>query len=90
MTTYENWRVKELQLVYFQNTARFKSGKDRALRWAWRQIDGALRMVVDPVCPQGSRRREALKELLYAVTPAKRRGMANITGACDGGDQRSE
>lgn len=34
--------------------------------------------MVDPVFPKGSNRREILKNVFYTLTPAERRGVANI------------
>lgn len=78
VTTYENWRVKELQLVYFQNTERLKGRFGLASRYVWYWVDRCLREVVDPLFPKGSRRRERLKDIFYSLTTAKRRGIAEI------------
>lgn len=74
--TRENWRVKELQLVYFQNTERLRGWGDIIWRRLWYCVDRALRIVIDPICPKGSKRREVLKDIFYMFTPAKRRGAA--------------
>lgn len=78
VTTYENWRTKELQLVYFQNTEKIKGNLDLTSRYVWCWVDRGLRSVADPFFPVGSRRRERLKDVLYTLTPAKRRGAAQI------------
>lgn len=78
ITTRETWRVKELQLVYFQNTERIKGHGDLLGRYIWYGADRCLRVVVDPICPKGSVRREKLKNVFYAITQAKRRGVAEI------------
>lgn len=78
VTTYEDWRVKELQLVFFQATERIKGRRDLIGRYIWYWFDRLLRAAVDPICPKGSRRREWLKDVFYAVTRRKRRGVADI------------
>lgn len=78
ITTCEGRRVKERQLVFFRDTERIRGPLDEAGRFLWSGADRALRAVVDPVMPKGSRRREAVKKVYYAVTPAKRRGVANV------------
>lgn len=75
VTTRERWRVRELQLVFFQNTEKLRGRGDLIVRRLWRWADLFLRAVVDPLCPKGSRRREVLKDVFYMVTPAKRRGV---------------
>lgn len=78
VTTYEHWKVKELQLVYFQNTEKIRDSFDLICRYLWYWTDRSLRAVVDPVFPKGSNRREILKNVFYTLTPAERRGVANI------------
>ena len=78
VTTKEMWRVKDLQMVFFSDTEKIRSRLDLARRCLWSVVDRGLRAVVDPVMPKGSVRRERLKKIFYAITPAKQRGMANI------------
>lgn len=78
VTTREHWRVKELQMVFFSATERIKNRVGLVLRVLWFWIDKALRFVVDPIMPKGTRRREFIKDIFYSVTPAKRRGVAEI------------
>lgn len=78
VTTKERWRVCEKQLVFFRNTERIRGIGDLLKRWLWYGADRALRSMVDPIFPKGSRRRERLKDLFYTLTPAKRRGVASI------------
>lgn len=78
VTTREVWQVSERQLVFFQNTERIRGMGDLIKRRLWYGTDRTLRKVVDPIFPKGSRRRERLKDLFYTLTPAKRRGIANI------------
>ena len=78
VTTKEQWRVCERQLVFFRSTERIRGIGDSMKRRLWYGADRALRSMVDPVFPKGSRRRERLKNLFYALTPAKRRGVASI------------
>ncbi|NLH01732.1 MAG: DUF4422 domain-containing protein [Clostridiales bacterium] len=78
VTTYEQWRVKELQLVFFSDTDRIKGCGDLIKRQIWFGIDRTLRTIIDPLMPKGSKRRESLKNIFYTLFPAKRRGAANI------------
>ncbi len=78
VTTYEHWRVKELQLVFFSDTDRIKSPMDLFRRYLWAALDRGLRWIADPILPKGSRRREWAKDVFYAVLPVKRRGIAEI------------
>lgn len=78
ITTKEQWRVQELQLIFFRDTDRFKGLLDYLKRVVWSRLDRGIRALVDPVMPKGSRRREFLKKIYYAITPARRRGVAEI------------
>jgi len=78
VTTYEQWKVKELQLVFFSSTERIKSKGDLFRRQLWYYADRLLRKVTDPIFPKGSEQRENLKKLLFRLTGAKRRGAAEI------------
>lgn len=78
ITTREQWRVCERQLVFFRDTERIHGTGDLIRRRLWYAADRTLRRLIDPAFPIGSRRREQLKNFLYAYTPAKRRGVANI------------
>lgn len=78
VTTKENWKVKELQLVFFSNTEVIKGRIDLAKRCTWSFVDKWLRVIIDPIMPKGTRRRELLKSVFYKITPAKQRGVANI------------
>lgn len=78
ITTREHWRIKELQLIYFRDTERLKSPLDGVKRRIWTVVDQCARAIIDPVFPKGSQRREQLKALYYTMTPARRRGVAEI------------
>lgn len=78
VTTKEDWKVKELQLVFFSNTEKIKGRFDLLKRSSWSIADKALRAIIDPMMPKGTRRREFLKSIFYKVTPAIERGVANI------------
>lgn len=78
ITTCEQWRVKERQLVFFRDTERIKSPWDEAWRYMQGCADRAVRAVVDPVMPKGSRGREICKKIYYKATRAEVRGVANI------------
>lgn len=76
-TKYDDVKIKELQLAFFTNTERINGIIPLLSYYLWTYIDGLLRLAVDPICPKGSKRRESLKDIFYAITPAKRRGIAN-------------
>ncbi|BDF71430.1 hypothetical protein CE91St41_13430 [Oscillospiraceae bacterium] len=78
ITTHENWKVKELQLVFFRETDKLKGPLDVARRTLGYEGDKVVRAVVDPLFPKGSERREKLKDIYYGITHAKRRGKAEI------------
>lgn len=78
ITTCEAWSIKEVQLVFFADTDRIKNWGDLAKRYIWYGLDRALRVIVDPIMPKGSRRRETVKNIFYRVCPMKRRGAAVI------------
>lgn len=78
VTTYESWRVKELQLVYFNDTDRIKSHYDLFKRQTWYVTDRLLRKLVDPIMPKGTKSRESAKRIIFSIFPSKKRGMANI------------
>ena len=75
---WEQWRVKELQLVFFRDTEKIRGRMDLVKRCLWSGLDRVLRVIVDPLLPKGSRRREAVKHIFYYITHAKQRGVANI------------
>lgn len=78
LETREHWRIKELQLVYFRSTEKLKSKAAIFRGHIWCGIDHLLRCLVDPFFPKGSSQREFLKNIYYSVTPAKRKGAAEI------------
>lgn len=79
VTTYEQWKVKEVQLVFFSDTDKVKNRMDLFKRYAWYCFDRSMRYVFDPLMPKGTARREKLKDILFAFFPNKRRGAANVT-----------
>ena len=78
VTTYEQWKLKELQMVFFQNTEHIRGLADLLRRYIWGEIDCGLRAAIAPILPKGSFRREIVKHYFYVLTPAKRRGVASI------------
>lgn len=78
ITTKETWRVGELQLAFFSNTERFKGKGDLLKRQGWYYADRYLRKIIDPIFPKGTESREKLKKIFFALTGAKRRGVAEI------------
>ena len=69
---FENWKIKELQLVLFLDTRPVRGACDLYLRKMKRRGDRVLRMLLDPLFPKGSLRRERLKALKSAI---QRRGI---------------
>lgn len=69
---FENWKIKELQLVLFLDTRPVRGACDLWLRRMKRWGDRVLRMLLDPLFPKGSLRRERLKALKSAI---QRRGI---------------
>lgn len=78
ITTREQWRIKELQLIYFRDTGRITGPFNYFTHAVWSCIDYNLRNMIDPIMPKGSRRREFLKKIYYGITPAKCHGIAEI------------
>lgn len=78
ISTKENWRVKEVQLVFFKDTDRIRGKADLIKRIAWLRIDRAARFIIDPILPKGTKRRETIKDIFYTITSAKRRGVADV------------
>lgn len=78
VTTKEHWRVRERQLVFFRDTERIHGTGDLAKRRLCYEADRILRIIVDPIFPKGTQRREKLKNIFYTWTPAKQRGVAKI------------
>lgn len=76
ITKLEKWRIRELQLVLFDDTAPIKNCWDLAWRNIKQGVDRALRTVIDPIMPKGSKQREWVKNIFYMVISAKRRGAA--------------
>lgn len=71
VTTYEQWKVKELQLVFFNNTDRIYGTADLIKRYMWCAIDRGLRTIIDPIVPVGSKRRERLKKIFHFALSLK-------------------
>ena len=67
LTNCEQWRVKELQLVFFRDTRPVHGFVDLAARYCRGRLVQGLRAAMDPFAPRGSRRREALKRIYHAV-----------------------
>ena len=69
---FEDWKIKELQLVLFLDTRPVRGACDLWLRRMKRRGDRVLRMLLDPLFPKGSLRRERLKTLKSTI---QRRGI---------------
>lgn len=78
METYKKLHIKELQLLFFRDTSRIQGQFDLIKKAFWNNMDRLLRAIIDPIIPKGSYRREAIKNIYYFVTPAKRHGIADI------------
>ena len=77
LTTREEHRFKELQLVFFTNTERLGSLPRQFVYHTWAYLDRLFRFCADPFFPKGTKRRELLKNFFYGVTRMKRRGIAD-------------
>ncbi len=66
ITTYEQWSVKELQMVFFRNTNRLGGTLNVIKRYVSISVDKWLRFVFDPILPIGSKRREKVKNYILA------------------------
>lgn len=74
----EDVKIKEVQLVFFNNTDKINSKTELLSRCFYACMDKLLRLIIDPFFPIGSRRREKMKRIYYKVTHAKKRGVAEI------------
>lgn len=61
---YEDCRIKSQQLVYFHNTKRIRNKMDLCRGYIRYVKDQGGRLLVDPIIPPGTRRREFLKRVL--------------------------
>lgn len=71
ITKYENWRVKTLQMVFFQSTERIGGALDLVGRYVQYGLDRCLRGIFDPLCPKGSARRDKIKKVYYSIANKK-------------------
>ena len=78
ITVHEGRNIQARQLVFFSNTERIRSRGDLIKRILWFWFDKGLRTIADPILPKGSQRREKVKDIFYALIPAKQRGVAYI------------
>ncbi|WRS27299.1 DUF4422 domain-containing protein [Oscillospiraceae bacterium MB08-C2-2] len=81
VSTYEQWKVKELQLVFFNKTNRIKGFLDLIERYILSCMDRGLRALIDPVMPVGSKKREILKSIYYWVVAVKNKEHGQSKGA---------
>ena len=70
---YENCSVKELQLVYFDDTEKAAGVFDLVKKYSSRYLDLVVRGIADPFFPFGSTRREFIKKILRAIVPSLRK-----------------
>lgn len=73
VTTYEQCKIKELQLVFFNNTNRIKSHLDLIERYILDCVDFALRAIIDPIMPVGSKGRAILKSITCNISKKQRK-----------------
>ena len=66
----KKYRIKELQLVFFENTEYEDSNFKNAWRFIWYWVDRILRCIADPILPKNSKRREIIKRVFYSFFPA--------------------
>lgn len=65
--TKEQWRVAEKQLVLFEETRELTAGK-AVVSWLRSMIDRIVRIMVKPLFPIGSQRRETMKKIYFKIT----------------------
>lgn len=77
ISNYEQWKIKELQLVFFDDTAPVSSKSQVLFVYLEYYIKKIGRWFINPVMPLGSKRREVFKNIMYAITPFKRKNAIN-------------
>ena len=80
VTRCESVRIKELQLVFFNNTDKSSSTRKYFVKCASHWLLHGLRMVSLPLFPLKSKRREVLKKMVLGLVPIKNRGVADPPG----------
>lgn len=70
------FKIKELQMVFFSRTDRAKSPWEATKRSLWLYTDLILRRIIDPVMPKGTKSRNFAKKIFYAITALEPRGAA--------------
>ncbi len=70
-------RINKRQLVFLNRTDKCKDSFDFFKFVAWSYIDIALRFIIDPIMPKGSKRRELAKKVFYGIFPIEPKGIAN-------------
>lgn len=74
----EKFNTSKRQLIFFSDTDRIKDRFDLFKRLIWFKFDRITRFLIDPIMPNGSKRREFIKNVFYKMYSGKRRGIANI------------
>lgn len=69
--TYENWKVKELQLVLFKNTQQVENPIDIVKIYISYGINWVIRGIANFVLPIGTRRRMTVKKFWYQLKERK-------------------
>ena len=67
----EGRKYKERQLVFFVKTDRIKSKKEYYKYRISSFFDRTARLIVDPILPVNSKKREKIKKVLFKITPLK-------------------
>lgn len=78
ISNYEEWKTKELQLVFFNNTNRIKNYCELIKVTFADKLNLIFRIISNPIFPIGTRRREWAKSIYYSVIPKRNSGVANI------------
>lgn len=71
------YKIKELQLVFFNRTNRVNTRLGALKRFLWICMELLLRRVFDPIMPKGTKRREFAKKIFYGVLHTEPRGAAH-------------
>lgn len=67
VTHYEEWKLKEAQLVFFDSTKKITGRIDLLIRYISIGLNRGLRAIIDPIMPIGSKRREKSKDIFYSI-----------------------
>lgn len=71
VTKYEQWKARELQLIFFNSTEQVEGRVDLIKRYLWFGIEYGLRAIIDSIMPIGTKRRAVAKRAFYSVVSRK-------------------